>query len=241
MVVSQSPFNSLKGKSQQGGGSKASRQSLASLGERPTAILFDWDNTLVDNWKSIFYAINDTLLAFGLEPWSEEVAIENIQHSGRDSFPKLFGDRAQEAQKLFYKLFSEDNLQNLNPMPHAESLLELLLEKEIPTAIVSNKGGEFLRKEINHLGWGGYFQALVGAGDALRDKPAADPILLALKHLDIPVTREVWMIGDAPVDWDCALAAGCQPIAFGNRFEQSSSMLVSIENCGELKNYFSKM
>lgn len=82
---------------------------------------------------------------------------------------------------------------------------------------------------------------LVGAGDASRDKPAADPILLALQKLDIPVSSEVWMVGDAPVDWDCALAAGCQPIAIGDRFEAPASVLVSIENCGELKKIFTEM
>src|SRR4051794_23008064 len=65
----------------------------------PTAVLFDWDNTLVDSWKTIFYAINKTLAAFGLEAWEEDFALSNIQYSGREVFPKLFGDRAKEAQK----------------------------------------------------------------------------------------------------------------------------------------------
>jgi phosphoglycolate phosphatase len=207
----------------------------------PTAILFDWDNTLVDTWKTIFYAINDTLLAFGLEPWTEEVAVSNIQRSGREAFPKLFGDRAKEAQSFFYKLVEEDNLQGLNPMPEAHALLEVLVKLGIPIGIVSNKNSLFLRREVAHLGWDDYFGALVGAGDAPRDKPAADPILLALQKLNIPASSQVWMVGDAPVDWDCAIAAGCQPIAIGDRFETSSSVLVSIENCGELKKIFTKM
>lgn len=207
----------------------------------PTAVLFDWDNTLVDTWKTIFYAINDTLLAFGLEPWTEEVAVSNIQRSGREAFPKLFGDRAKEAQRFFYKLVEEDHLQGLNPMPEAHDLLEVLAKMGIPIGIVSNKNSLFLRKEVTHLGWGGYFGVLVGAGDASRDKPAADPILLALQKLNIPASSQVWMVGDAPVDWECAIAAGCQPIAIGDRFETSTSELVSIENCGELKKIFAKM
>lgn len=208
---------------------------------RPTAVLFDWDNTLVDTWKTIFFAVNDTLLAFGLEPWSEDYALANIQRSGRDAFPKLFGDRAKEAQRFFYKLVEEDNLQGLNPMPEAQALLELLASQRIPTGVVSNKNSTFLLKEVNHLGWGKYFGALVGAGDAERDKPAADPILLALERLNVAVSPDVWMIGDAPVDWDCALAAGCSAIAIGDRFEPTSSVIVSIENCAYLKKIFAKM
>lgn len=207
----------------------------------PTAVLFDWDNTLVDTWKTIFYAVNDTLLAFGLEPWTEDQALIKIQHSGREAFPKLFGDQAKEAQRYFYKIIEQDNLAGLNPMPEAQELLVVLQKLEIPTGIVSNKNKRFLSKEVSHLGWDDYFGVLVGAGDTVRDKPAADPILFALEKLEVPASSNVWMVGDAPVDWDCAHAAGCQAIAIGNRFEQSASVLVSIENCGALKKIFQKM
>jgi phosphoglycolate phosphatase len=239
VVTSRSAFDNLKKETHTL--RKCKPLKLSTLRQNPTAILFDWDNTLVDNWKCIFYAINDTLLAFDLEPWTEEVAITNIQHSGREAFPRLFGDRAKEAQKFFYKLIEDDTLQGLTAMPDAQSLLEILTKKGMPMAVVSNKSSLFLRKEVNHLGWLDYFGALVGAGDASQDKPAADPILLALQLLNVPVSDQVWMVGDAPVDWDCAIAAGCQPIAFGSRFEPTPSVLVSIENCGDLINFFSKM
>jgi phosphoglycolate phosphatase len=207
----------------------------------PTAVLFDWDNTLVDTWKTIFDAVNHTLVAFGKEPWTESVALTNIQHSGREAFPKLFGDKAEEAQKFLYKIIEEDTLQGLNPMPEAEPLLKILKQKGIPLGVVSNKTSAFLRREVTHLEWDGYFGVLVGAGDTPRDKPAADPILLALERLNVPVSSEVWMIGDAPVDWDCAIAAGCQPVAIGSRFEPPSAALISIENCGALKKIFAQM
>jgi phosphoglycolate phosphatase len=212
--------------------------SLTSL---PVAVLFDWDNTLVDTWKGIFSALNATLLKFGLKPWAEDFAVAHIQRSGRESFPQLFGDRAKEAQHFFYNLVEEESLRCLNPMPESEALLKVLAQKQIPMGIVSNKTGSFLRTEVAHLKWDNYFETLVGAGDAPRDKPAADPIFLALENLNLPASREVWMVGDAPVDWDCAIAAGCQPIAIGNRFDHPSTTIVSIENCGALKNIFAKM
>jgi phosphoglycolate phosphatase len=239
VISSQLQANDAPGKRQSS--DKSSEPFFFQHAGAPAAVLFDWDNTLVDTWKTIFYAINDTLLAFGLEPWSEEYAQANIQQSGREAFPKLFGARAQDAQKFFYKIVEEDNLQGLNPLPDAKELLEMITQKGIPMGVVSNKSSRFLRKEVHHLDWQHYFGALVGAGDALRDKPAADPVLLALSNLDIPVGQNVWMIGDAPVDWDSALAAGCQPVAIGNRFKPTSSCIVSFENCAELKKIFTKM
>lgn len=207
----------------------------------PVAVLFDWDSTLVDTWKTIFYAMNGTLLAFGLEPWTEEFAISNMQHSGREAFPKWFKDRAGEAQNYFYKLVEENHLQGLSPMSGAKAMLKVLVQKGIPLGVVSNKKSTYLQKEVNYLGWQDYFGVLVGSGDAVRDKPAADPVLLALQHLKIHASLKVWMVGDAPVDWDCALAAGCQPIAMGNRFELSSSRIVSFANCEGLKKIFGEM
>jgi phosphoglycolate phosphatase len=239
MIISQSQTDSSSARDQKA--EKINQSVNLSKMVPPAAVLFDWDNTLVDTWKTIFYALNDTLLAFGLEPWTEEFALQNIQQSGREAFPRLFGTRAKEAQKFFYKLVEGDNLQGLNPMPEAQALLEVLSKMGIPIGIVSNKNSLFLRKEVLHLGWENYFGVLVGAGDAARDKPAADPVLLALEILNIPVTQDVWMIGDAPVDWDCAIAAGCQPIAIGDRFEPTSSVLVSFENCDALKKIFAKM
>ncbi|PPR65951.1 MAG: hypothetical protein CFH03_00782, partial [Alphaproteobacteria bacterium MarineAlpha3_Bin2] len=37
---------------------------------KPRAILFDWDNTLVDSWPTIIDALNVTLEAYGKTPWT---------------------------------------------------------------------------------------------------------------------------------------------------------------------------
>ena len=36
----------------------------------PRAILFDWDNTLVDTWPVIHDSMNVTLTHMGWEPWT---------------------------------------------------------------------------------------------------------------------------------------------------------------------------
>lgn len=57
---------------------------------RPKAILFDWDNTLVDSWAAIQDAQNHTLTAFGLEPWTLEETRQRVRGSMRDTYPQLF-------------------------------------------------------------------------------------------------------------------------------------------------------
>ena len=89
---------------------------------RPQAILFDWDNTLIDSWHAILDAQNHTLEAFGLQPWTLEEARERVRCSMRDTFPALFGARWREAGEVFYRRFTERHMQNLRPLPGAEDL-----------------------------------------------------------------------------------------------------------------------
>ena len=65
---------------------------------RPRAILFDWDNTLVNTWQTIVECYHDTFTALGHTPWTASEVRERAHGSLRDVFPTLFGDRAQEAE-----------------------------------------------------------------------------------------------------------------------------------------------
>ncbi|MFQ5764310.1 MAG: HAD family hydrolase [Rhodospirillales bacterium] len=78
--------------------------------------------------------------------------------------------------------------------------------------MVSNKKGVFLRREAEQLGWDRFFGAIVGAFDAERDKPAPEPVELALAGSGIARGPSVWIAGDADIDLECAVNAGCTPI-----------------------------
>lgn len=119
---------------------------------RPSAILFDWDNTLVDNWAVIRAALNAALTAMGQAPWSLAETRARVRASLRDSFPKMFGARWPEAEKIFYDRFAETHLAELRAMPGAGRLLAGLTGAGLPLAVVSNKRGGYLRAEAAHLG-----------------------------------------------------------------------------------------
>ena len=179
--------------------------------ERPRAILFDWDNTLVESWGVIHEAINLTLDAMGHKRWTREETERRVRASLRDSFPEMFGMRWKNAEQIFYNSFASIHLQHLRASPGAAEMLKQLAEVErLYLGVISNKRGEFLRREAEHLGWTGYFRALAGAGDAARDKPAIEHVQLALGAL--PSGPDVWLVGDADIDLKCAHNAGCTPV-----------------------------
>jgi phosphoglycolate phosphatase len=178
---------------------------------RPRAILFDWDNTLVESWGVIHEAMNLTLDAMGHPRWSRAETETRVRASLRDSFPNLFGARWRDAEQVFYNSFAAIHLDHLRAMPGAEDMLKHLAEVEcLHLGIISNKRGEYLRREAAHLGWTGYFRALAGAGDAARDKPAVEHVQLALGNL--PAGADIWLVGDADIDLKCAHGSGCLPV-----------------------------
>lgn len=182
---------------------------------KPKAILFDWDNTLVDTWPCIGRATNITLEAMGHKPWTPEEVRARVAGSLRDTFPKIYGDRWEEARDIYYKAFAAVHLDMLTALPGAEEMLGEAAAAGIFLGVVSNKTGKYLRAEADHLGWTPLFGGLVGAQDAARDKPAPDPIHKALAASGISAGPHVWFVGDAAIDIICGQAAGCRTIFVG--------------------------
>lgn len=180
----------------------------------PRAILWDWDNTLIDGWAAIAHALNVVFVNWNMPTWSISETRARVRGSLRDTFPDMFGPSWPEAGKLFYSTFSQDHLQHLAPMPGAKAALAATTAW--PQGVVSNKAGDPLRAEVEHLGWTANFGAIIGAGDAAEDKPAAAPILLALERMGITPDRSVWYCGDTAIDMQAARAAGCTAVLIGD-------------------------
>jgi len=191
---------------------------------RPRALLFDWDNTLVNTWPTIVECYRDTFAALGRTPWTAEEVRQRAHGSLRDVFPLLFGERAGEAERVFYETFHRIHLERLEPLPGADALLARARDAGCYVAVVSNKVGQNLRTELAHLGWGKWIYRAVGARDCKRDKPAPDPVFMALDGTGIAPDQSVWMVGDTPADLKCAHAAGVLPVLFGG-VEQMSDRL----------------
>lgn len=183
---------------------------------KPTAIIFDWDNTLVNTWPTIYNAMVETFVQMGATPWSFEETKQKVGKSLRDHFPVLFGDKWEVAGKIYGDTYRANNLKNMEGLPLALEMLDILAKTKLYRAVVSNKQGPTLRQEAAHIGWDKYFHKLIGASDAAHDKPHPAPLYLALEGSGIKAGENVWFIGDTITDVDCALNSGCTPIFIGD-------------------------
>ncbi len=181
----------------------------------PSALIFDWDNTLVNTWPTIHEALNHTLRLMGHDEWTMEKTKAHVKKSMRDAFPQLFGERWQEAAETYQRYYRSIHLDNLEGLAHARAMLEAVRDTGMYMGLVSNKRGDNLRQELDHIGWYELFDAVVGSGDANKDKPDPAPLLLALAESGAQAGENVWFIGDTTIDLDCAENAGCTAILYG--------------------------
>ena len=193
----------------------------------PKAILFDWDDCLVTQGNLIAEVTDFTLKKFlNAADYQRHKSEEIISgQSMKRVFPRIFGEaRWQEIKAAYYDRFQTQHLEALEYMPGAQETLEYCQNQLEFLGLVSNKKGDFLRKEVNFLALEHLFQAIIGAEDASDDKPSRAPVDLALsqfkpfQHIMEQQTSygdELWFVGDRLTDLQTAQAAGCVGVYIG--------------------------
>ncbi len=169
-------------------------------------ILWDWDGTIVDSFPVIYAAHNHVREVFNLKLWTLSEFEEIAHASTADSYPSLYGDQAEEAIQILYKYYIEHHLEQTEFIEGAQEVLEMVQTYDIPMLLVSNKRDDLLHKEVSHFGCENYFQSIVGAGKAQKDKPNSAPVLLAVKvaQMNLKKIKQAFFIGDSQTDIDCA-------------------------------------
>ena len=84
--------------------------------KKPKAVLFDWDNTLVNTWPVIHEALNKTFTELGHEPWPMDLVKQRVARSMRDSFPTIFGENWQAAGEKYQGHFRAIHLERLEAL-----------------------------------------------------------------------------------------------------------------------------
>ena len=193
---------------------------------KPDAIIYDWDNTLVDTWPLIKNAINATMRSLNREEWSLEKVRDSVHKSMRESFPEIFGNEWEKAGEIYKKAYQDINIAQISLLKNSFELLNFVKSLNIPQFLVSNKIGTTLRKEVKKLQLEHLFFSLVGAQDANFDKPSREPADFALMGSQIdPKKHHIWFVGDTIADVECAHNLGACPIIYGHSDNQISKTI----------------
>ncbi|MGB4191525.1 MAG: HAD family hydrolase [Rickettsiales bacterium] len=204
--------------------------------KRPSAVIFDFDDTLVNTRPIINKALDSTFAKFNIDRKIIQDRDIDVNRSMRDYFHQIFADNIVEARDTYYSYYDEFS-KDLEKFENAEAVLNLLKQHNLFTAIVSNKSGSRLRDEIqNKFMWNNFFDAVVGSGDAPEDKPSILPAKFALTAASLEDYEDVWFIGDSLVDLKTAKNLGAKGILFGSNGIDNYKVPIytSVNNHGEL-------
>lgn len=175
------------------------------------AVIFDFDYTLGDATESIVAGYNFGLSAMGWPLPDREAVRRTVGHTLENGYTMLTGDddpnRKKEFRALFVACAHELQPATTRLFPGAAELLGRLSALAVPTAIVTTKHSDMLRRVLerqNALDW---FQVLVGGEQVALPKPDPEGLCFTLKALKVTPETALYC-GDTVIDAETAQRAG---------------------------------
>ncbi len=147
--------------------------------------------------------------------------------SRTDLLEVLFGPD-EDAKRLAHHVYNECYRNHYGDVAPFESgirdTIETLIGHGVKVGILTNRTREFLEHELAVIepgGWTELFDIVITGDDVQRLKPAPDPILLALKKVDLRAQPDIWYVGDSTTDTIAAKSTGITNIFYnGAKWDQ---------------------
>ena len=171
-------------------------------------VAFDLDGTLVDSVRDLCASASQLVTSFGGRSLHEdEVALmvgegaavlvkRALEAAGLDP------DRP-DALPQFLELYDRRLLDTTVAYPGVAETLELA-SRRARLSVVTNKPLGPSRRILDALGLTSFFETIIGGDNAHGRKP--NPAGLRAAAAD---ASHVLLVGDSPIDWETARAAGC--------------------------------
>lgn len=177
--------------------------------ERPQAIIFDLDGTIIDSRDDVAYACNHALTTLG-KPARDVEEIRTMVGDGAKTLLARAFDLPADAPELADALENFHRYYRSHPIDHTTvypGVREWLSSLRIPVALATNKTQATAETVIDALHLRDAFSFIIGGGNGPL-KPDPHAIHACLKALGVRAS-ETWMVGDGPQDVGAGRAAGC--------------------------------
>lgn len=189
------------------------------------AVIFDLDGTLLDTLPDLNACMNEMLKFFGFPQISLAQTRLCVGHGGRKftemSLPESARGKTDECYAYYSQLHVGWKNDQTKMFKGEEAFLNLLQERNIKTAIVTNKAQNSTEVLVRTLLKGYKFDAVQGNSERYPVKPDPASTLDVLKKLKVKPEEAVF-VGDGDTDVQTAKNAGlrCVSVLWGYRTRQ---------------------
>lgn len=183
--------------------------------QRPKALLFDADGTLMDTYgiilMSMRYTVNDV---FGKDVSNEEL-MRGVGTPLQDQMT-YFADgdeaKAEELVRIYRQHNDAIHDQGVSAFPDTATALERFHAVGYRMGVVTSKRHKMAELGLRLCGILDYFEFVIGSDDWPEHKPEPGPILHACDLMGISAEDSMY-IGDSPYDIQAGNGAGCTTVA----------------------------
>jgi phosphoglycolate phosphatase len=180
--------------------------------ERPAALVFDLDGTLIDSRRDITTAINRMRGELGLPPIPLAAVVTMVGEGARLLVERALGpgfppDQIDQAYASYLRHYGEVCLDETAAYPGIGEMLADLAGR-YPLALLSNKGEAFSRRILDSLGLTRFFVEILGGDSLPTHKPDPAGLRVLAERLGVPLAR-LLLVGDTWIDAETAHNAGC--------------------------------
>ena len=182
------------------------------------ACIFDLDGTLTDTLDSLVYSVNATLGEMGLPAITDEQCQAFVGNGARrlledslDAAGNAGHTRIEEAMEIYKRIFDVNCTYKVKPYEGIMELLKSLKERNIYTAVLSNKPhGQTVKvvKEVIGDEWIDWAQ---GQQEHIARKPDPEAVYTILERFGVK-KEDTLYIGDSEVDIKTGHNAGVTTI-----------------------------
>lgn len=180
------------------------------------AVLFDFDFTLADSSEGVVECFAHGFERVGL-PGADPLHVRHtIGLSLDEALDRLHGVRDEAIVAAFVEAFraraEHVMVASTRWLDRAVETVSACREAGFATAICSTKRRSHVEGVLARDGVTGLFDAVIGADDVARPKPAPDSLRTALTRVGVEPGRALY-VGDHPVDAQAAASAGVRFLA----------------------------
>lgn len=192
--------------------------------------VFDLDGTLADSLGDISRALNRVLQKHGRSHLSLEDTKDLIGKGPRtlierawcSTGPAAHPSSLPELTAAYLHEYRSNPKGGTTAFPGVRDGLHRLHRMGWHLGLCTNKDGRAARLLVSELGWAGWIKVVV-SGEETRRKPDPLPLLLALRRLQAPYGRHLF-VGDSEVDLQTARNACVEGVYLGHGYGEFGSV-----------------